>query len=404
MVGTVWPVSIHLSPSFLDRFCLPDDAPARAVASHALSVIFPDLESEREFTYARRALLPIWDGIQLQALGGPDAVLDLQVRPPEDGSEPTPASPGDRDREELLVTLERISRTGLVPEAEGFEARGYIAKLWVEILAMHPGDSMPPGVREFGTAFRKILQDLYQGRTKRGALDPPGSLLELKGVLDREPQKSNRFPGYFWTAWRAHLSDYAYRAIVHPAPLGESLDEDPDADSGVLIPDEPDAGSSMPAGRPFGWLPGKTEEPESLRNHPGAREIVVRSALSTITPLHVLSDASTTVLGDRAMVAEVRQLLRLAAAAVQNGEVELAEKLIARCMLPATATLATQIGQLKWGEAGDAVVQPGCLSLDAEWLFRPELRPDNPEVGPIERGGSVVWLPIPAALRDLVRQ
>ena len=104
------------------------------------------------------------------------------------------------------------------------------------------------------------------------------------------------------------------------------------------------------------------------------------------------------------MSAEVGRLLRLAASALQNKEVELAEKLIARCMLPATATLATQVSQLKWGEAEDAVAQPGCLSLDAEWLFRPELRPDNPDVGPIERGGSVVWLPIPAALRDLVKR
>lgn len=374
------------------------------MASHALFVIFPDLESEREFTYARRALLPIWDGIRLQALGAPDAALDLQVRPQENGLELRPVSSKDRDREELLVTLERISRTGLVPEAEGFEARSYIAKLWVEILAMHPGDNMPPGVRELGTAFRQILQDLYQGRTKRGALDPPGSLLELKGVLDREPQNSNRFPGYFWTAWRAHLSDYAYHAIFNPAPLGESLDEDPDADSGVMILGEPDFGSPAPAGRPFGWLPGKTEEPEALRNHPGAREVVIRSALSTITPLHVLSDASTTVLDDRTMSGEVMRLLSLAADAVQNGEVDLAEKLIARCMLPATATLAAQIGLLKWGEAEDSVVQPGCLALDAEWLFRPELRPDNPEVGPIERGGSVVWLPIPAALRNLIRK
>lgn len=394
----------RVPPSFLDRFCSPEDSPARAVASHALSVIFPDIESEREFTHARRALSPIWDEIQLQSLGAPGAVLDLQVRPQGDASELGPTNDKERGREELLVTLERISRTGLVPEAEGFEARSYIAKLWVEILAMYPDDGVPPGVRELGMAFRQILKELHQGKTRRGAFEPPSSLLELKGMLDREPQDSSRFPGYFWSAWRAHLSGYAYQAIVHPVPLGESLDEDPDADVGVVIPGEPGVDPAIPAGRPFGWLPANTEEPEPLRNHPGAREGFVRSGLSTITPLHALTDASTTVLDDSAMSAEVGRLLRLAASALQNKEVELAEKLIARCMLPATATLATQVSQLKWGEAEDAVAQPGCLSLDAEWLFRPELRPDNPDVGPIERGGSVVWLPIPAALRDLVKR
>lgn len=404
MFDTVQPVSIHLQPSFLDRFCSPDDSPARAVVSHALAVIFADIESEREFTHARRALLSIWEDVRLRSLGASDAVLDIQARSRDGDSDISSANTQDRDREDLLYTAERISRTQLVPEAEGFEARRYIARLWVEILAMYPDGGIPPGVRELGMAFRQILKELHQGKTRRGALDPPGSLLELKGVLDREPQNSNRFPGYFWTAWRAHLSDYAYQAIVDPVPLGESLDEDPDSDAGIAIPEEPDVGSSMPAGRPFGWLPGTTEEPEPLRNHPGAREVVVKSALSTITPLHALSAASTTVLGDDAMSAEVGRLLRLASTAIQNDEVDLAEKLVARCMLPATATLATQIGQLKWGDAEDAVVQPGCLSLDAEWLFRPELRPDNPEDGPIERGGSVVWLPIPVALRNLLNQ
>ena len=224
------------------------------MASHALTVIFADIEAEREFTYARRALSPIWEDIRLQSLGAPDAVLDLQVRSREDGSEAAPASSKDRDREELLVTLERISRTGLVPEAEGFEARGYIAKLWVEILAMHPEEGMPPGVRELGMAFRQSLKELHQGKARRGALDPPSSLLELKGVLDREPQNSNRFPGYFWSAWRAHLSDYAYQAIVNPVPFGESLDDDPDADAGIAIPGGPDVGSSMQAGPSGGCL------------------------------------------------------------------------------------------------------------------------------------------------------
>jgi len=146
-----------LPTSFLDRFCSPDDAPARAVASHALSVIFSDIESEREFTYARRALLPIWDDIRLLSLGAADAVLDLQE---EDDPASAPATSKDHDRHQLLVTLERISRTELVPEAEGLEARGYLAKFWVEILAMHPGDGIPSGVRELGTAFRQILKVL----------------------------------------------------------------------------------------------------------------------------------------------------------------------------------------------------------------------------------------------------
>ena len=117
-------VPSHLPTSFLDRFCSPDDAPARAVASHALSVIFSDIASEREFTYARRALLPIWDDIRLLSLGAADAVLDLQE---EDDPASAPATSKDRDRHQLLVTLERISRTELVPEAEGLEGHCSIA-------------------------------------------------------------------------------------------------------------------------------------------------------------------------------------------------------------------------------------------------------------------------------------
>ena len=371
----------------LSHFCRPADAPALTTAAHALLTIFPQPSEEREFTHARQALESICGYLSINAAAHKNLTLDLT---------------GREEAEPLLATLKWVSDTQLFPRVSGIRARRYLAALLIECLASQ-AESPSHDVLELATVIRGELKALRRNPTERAPIPDKDSFLAFIGWLDNLPQGSERFPSYFWAAWKRSLSTLAKRVILYPASTSPGLDELDEDESGVIIPALDDDAEAQPSSA-IGVLPTPGDDRALEKYSSGTRTTILQSALSTVTPLSALTDASNTVLSDVEASIEVRRLVAQAQVSLDNGHVLPAEAAIGRLLILATGTSTNRLRELTWEATMSSSSYPGSLSLDGDWLLRTELRPEGAAEGVAEEGGGVVWIPLPLGLRNLLRR
>ena len=192
---------------FLDLFCRPNDAAALAKVSNALLTVFPHPSEEREFTRARRVLSANYSLLRFHASANRRRQLDLT---------------GREEAEPLLATLKWIADTQLFPKVAGACGRRYLAALLVECLALEGGEPSAD-VMHLNSAIRGELKALKRNATKLAPIPDHDSFLDFVTWMEAQPQRSDRFPDYFWTAWRRTLSRLARRTILYPAFSSDGL-------------------------------------------------------------------------------------------------------------------------------------------------------------------------------------
>ena len=175
-LGTLSQRLSHHLATFLDLFCRPTDAAALATASHALLTIFPQLDEEREFTHARRALESVYALLSINAPAHRNRTLDLE---------------GREEAEPLLATLKWVSDTQLFPRVPGVRGRRYLAGLLIECLAVETG-APSADVLALGMAIRSELKALRRNLTSRAVIPDQDSLLAFTRWLEEQPQDSDR--------------------------------------------------------------------------------------------------------------------------------------------------------------------------------------------------------------------
>jgi hypothetical protein len=125
-------------------------------------------------------------------------------------------------------------------------------------------------------------------------------------------------------------------------------------------------------------------------------EEIASSTLSTAGSLSSYTLASTTVLTDGEMSAEIGLLMEEADSAFQDDQPARESRALSRAIIAATGTAPRHVAALKWQSQGglsDPMVYPGLLSSDASVLLRPELQGD-----PKVPSAGWIHIPIPHAL------
>ena len=367
-----------------------DDRTAKAWVAKALLVVFPEPLAESELTHVRAELAPIHG--ELRALAKSTEGTRLPMH-------------GRRDEEPYLALAVMIAETRLLPKVSGFLARRMMAGALFELLIGQPALSQQSETKTMAVAIRLELAALFENPTAMAPMPEFRTVFDLARWLDIEANTNARFRDYFREAWRRTLSRQLRHVLLFPRPApGMDGSDEEEGTAGSVLPIVPKPGldpTTMPL---YGWLPAMPQGHAERRRTPGTSEVIARASLSTLTPLSAFSTASSLALTDKEMRHEMARLMRLADDALAQADLIGASRALARALVAATATLGTQVAQLQWGSPapGSTLIYPGAVSTDANWLFRPELRPESQpdsRLQVIEPDGSgTVLLPLPPSL------
>ena len=361
-----------------------------ARVARALQLLIPQPDQESEFRETAQLILDHWNdiaGLAPEALAGQMSTRGLLSR--DDGT--------------ILALLIEVAQTALLPHLAGEKARRYLAALVVELAIREPDLTGDRAFQDLARVIRLELVALRKDDAARPPIPDPHSLLALVDWVERQPQKSDRFPDYFWGSWRKVLHEAALRVVYAAADETTLLaedDSDPTEPAAFVFPPPPDERGEEPD--LIGLIPPDPEPDPARRRGPGLQRAISEALLSTYTPLELLSEASTTVLTDAEVRSTAADLVREFDAALQAGDLSRAESTAGLALTLTTGTALLQIPQLRWVNPGDAPIRPAGISADARWLVRPQLVPEvaaGADSGR-EQCARSVWIPLPESLRQ----
>lgn len=366
---------------------------AEARVARALQLLVAQPDQESEFRATARLILDHWNDIAGLAAEARFGVLSTRGMVTEDGGT-------------IPALLVEVAQSGLLPHLAGAKARRYLAALVVELAIREPALTSERAFGDLARVIRLELQDLRRNDAARAPIPDPTGLLGLVDWIDRQPQRSKRFPDYFWDSWRRVLRDAALRVVYAAADeLSTVADDDADASEPITFALQlpPSVGTDEPS--PIGLIPPE-DEPDPVRpRSPGLQRAITEALLSTYTPLELLSEASTTVLSDEEARSNVAALMLEFDAALAAEDLKRAESAIGYALTLATGSSASQVPLMRWAKLGGVPSRPAGISLDARWLVRPELVPEGAvDSSAQEPPLRSVWVPLPDGLRRRLLQ
>lgn len=372
-------------PDFLDHWVTrPDDQTGKNWVAKALVDAFPEPWISNEFTHARTALAPIHDQLVLRADRCKGQVLDPQ---------------GWKREQPLLALAATVANKGFV-RTGGRDGRALLFRVIVELIAYNPDTAGLRGLKEYAHALRIELEELAKNPHSR----PPNP--DFATAMDAIPwfgQQLDRYPDVATTAWRRELSALLRQALLDPAPppgITSDDDEDVGGDVVAVAPswtdtelEDDEGGLGIP---PSYWLVSEDDFGPRAGWDERVRSEVLGASLSTYIPLGRFTEASPTYLTDEKATAEAGLLMAEADHARIAGDRDTQRQLVAKALSLATATPIKHLALLRWGDLCPETPRqfPGCLSLCARWLFRPELAPKQSKTV----RDRWVHIPIPASL------
>lgn len=306
-----------------------------------------------------------------------------------------------RDKSPWVNLAVVIANYGFIRSGETDDpALKTIWRLLVELLCGNPPMRAATPVIRIVDSLRTRLNELAKNPTGVSAI-PFSDPVSLVRNFEKEP---GPFPASIVGAWRT-LKPSLLGLLLYPEPdWRSSKGESAEDDVPVQIGGDDATGEAM-AGF---YIPSDDELFGSTLTTAG-RQVVMETHLSTLTSLSRLTLGSSTHLSDEELSSEVAYLIKRVTSCHEAHDVLQAQAIAGRLMILATASTADYIGRLRrcahWGDADDArygATYPGRLSSDAQWLFRPQIDPNERDGK--ARSGTLdpVWVPIPKTLSDLI--
>ncbi len=373
------PVSIiagHLGPAYEHRI------------ANALLLLMPDPELETEFRVTARAILENINEIDSLArnveLGKLDTKGLYEIK-----------------QTALAQMLSTVHETKLLPRISGTRARKYFALLAVEIALRNPDQINQNLIFHLANVVRIELDKLNADDASKSAIPDPKSLLDLISWVDSQPQKSERFPQYFWNTWKLKIKPEAL-SIIYEVVENELDTQNLDIeDHGRCIELLPDPQSQDTVLRGV-FAPEPLTKADKLCS-PGSKRVICEALYSTYTNLNSLTNSSTTVLSDEEVIIETDRLIDDVCYYRGIDEKESEQAALCRLLILASGTAKAHIPNLKWIDFHDIPPVSGGISFDGEWLLRRELVPNKMESYSDELVTRTVWVPIPPPLTKLLR-
>lgn len=357
--------------------------------ARALQLLVPHPDQESEFRATARLIFDQWNDIEGLAAEARAGYLSTRGMVSEEGG----AIPS------LLI---EVAQTELLPHLAGAKARRYLGLLVVELALREPNLVSDRAFEDLARVIRLELQDLREDDAARAPIPDPTSLLALIDWVDRQPQKSERFPAYFWNSWRRVLRDAALRVVYAAADESAALDDDGgDVTEPVSFTLDPPSDAAYEEPSLIGLIPPEAESDPARRRSPGLQRAISEALLSTYTPVEALSDGSTTVLAGDEIKFVAADLLLEFDTSLGTGDLARAESALGCALILATGTSPAHIPQLRWAELTQAPTRPAGISTDARWLVRPELVPKGAVAAgsDAEQNLRSVWVPLPEGVR-----
>lgn len=353
--------------------------------ARGLLILIPDPEAEREFTSIAAGIKYHLQEIDKLAKDAkPNIILGKGLL---DKSNKTA----------LAAMLIEVSRSNLNRDIAGERARRYLAALAVEIVSRNPFCLKDEAIAVLG---RMVRHEISSG-TKHSAIPNPKSLLGLIGWMNGLRQDTTKFTAEFWRYWRNSIQDYAWKIVNTKGNEELDLDQhDLDQVEITSILPEPDENDYTPK---LIVIPEPETELEKDRTA-GIHKVVSEALQSTYTPLHTLSESSTTILTDEEVKKYVENTLvdiDKSWTAIDKTE---GHAMLGRLVILATGTSANKISDLVWIDIKkERPVKAEGITIDYEWFIRREYVPDNSFAFDITDQSRSVWIPIPIKLQKWLR-
>lgn len=354
--------------------------------ANGLLILVPDPEAEFEFSAIAASINYHYQSIkELASKAIPNLIVNKGLL---DKSNKTA----------LAALLIQVSVSKLNRGIAGEKARRYLALLAVEIVTRNPSLLTDESIAVLG---RLVRHEISSG-TKHSAIPDPRSLIGLIGWLNNLPQNSTKFTAEFWRYWRRKNEVEAWKIVNGKSYAFQDLDSENDSEYDQVYFTVPEPGLS-------GFTPTIIEIPEpeievEKKRTRGIQKVVIEALQSTYTPIHALTESSTTNLTDEEVLEYVDSALIEIEEYWKKNDYLSFQSLLGRLVILATGTSANKILSLQWIDINKERPQLAeGISLDCEWFIRREYVPDNAFGFTQNQHNRTVWIPIPQLLQKWLK-
>lgn len=355
--------------------------------AHALQILVPFPEQEYEFQVAAQAIQN--EEIEIEEQSSKAQLGHIDTR-----------GLLSSDSNAVAMMLVAVSETKLHPHLAGIKARRYLAVLVLEIVLRTPDMVTDTSVVNLARVVRLELTELEKDDASRPAIPDPESLLDLINWIDSRPQKSERFPQYFWNSWRKYLSPAALEILETPILSNdESPEEDNDFQIRPVLSDSHATSENDTSVQVRGLIPAEASTPLEENRSVGLQRIICEALLSTQTPINKLTSNSTSVYTDSEVKVKVIKLLESVDRCILENDIESANALMGKLLMVSTGTSQNHLPFMQWMNIEDNPPIASGISLNAEWLLRREYIPVGAARPSDASEKRIVWIPIPVAIQ-----
>lgn len=298
----------------------------------------------------------------------------------------------------LAAMLIQVSVSKLNRGIAGEKARRYLALLAVEIVTRNPSLLTDESIAVLG---RLVRHEISSG-TKHSAIPDPRSLIGLIGWLNNLPQNTTKFTAEFWRYWRRKNEVEAWKIVNGKSYAFQDSESENDSAHDPIYFTVPESGISEFTPTII-EIPEPEVEVEKNRTR-GIQKVVIEALQSTYTPIHALTESSTTNLTDEEVQDYVGStLIEIEEIWKKNDHLSF-QSLLGRLVILVTGSSADKVLSLQWIDLNkERPKLAEGISLDCEWFIRREYVPDNAFRFEQNQHNRTVWIPIPQLLQKWLK-